>query len=217
MTIRPDCPPIVDAARDGDEQAVRTYLADGADADSADVVERTALFHAACAGHEGIVKLLLERNADANMEDDDGETPFIAALEGKHFGIAALLLEASADINMISGRQQQTPLHWAFNMDLREETTERVLWLLEQGAEPTRKNVSQLTVLGLARERSGQFPFAGEMLEQMREFIRTHEPAYILAQQMKQASAEMCDALRDGLPGDVAMKPIRLKLAPKSP
>jgi uncharacterized protein len=215
MTIMPASHPFVDAARDGDITAVHFHLAQRVDPDTADSMNRSALFHAACAGHEDIVKLLLERHADANMEDDDGETPFIAALEGSHFAIAALLLEDGADINMNSGRQEQTPLHWALNMDLREEKGSRVLWLLEKGAETTRKNLPRLTVLEAAHARAGESAFAQELLEQMREFIRTHDPAYIRAQEMKKLQAEMCAALRDGLLEDKAMKPLRLKLAPK--
>jgi uncharacterized protein len=217
MTISPASHPFVDAARDGDIAAVRFHLSQRVDPDTADSMNRSALFHAAYAGHEDIVKLLLERHADANLEDDEGETPFLAALEGKHFAIAALLLENGADINTISGRQQQTPLHWAFNMDLREEKTDRILWLLEKGAGTTRTNLSGQNIMNVARQRAGQFPFAGEMLEQMQEYIRTHDPAFIRAQEMKQAQEEMCAALRDGLPEAVEMKPIRLKLAPKSP
>jgi uncharacterized protein len=215
MTIMPASHPFVDAARDGDMAGVRFHLAQRVDPDMADSINRSALFHAAYAGHEDIVKLLLDRHADANMEDDQGETPFIAALEGCHFGIAALLLENGADINMISGRQQQTTLHWALNMDLREEKGGRVLWLLEKGAETIRRNLSRLTVLEAAQARAHESPFARDLLEQMREFIRTNDPAYIREQEMKKLQAEMCEALRDGLPEDTAMKPLRLKLAPK--
>ncbi|TAL39519.1 MAG: ankyrin repeat domain-containing protein [Alphaproteobacteria bacterium] len=215
MTIVPCEEPIIDAARDGDIEAVRAELAARVDPDTADSMNRSALYHAAYAGREDIVKLLIEKNADVNLEDDEGETPLIAALENKHFSIAALLLENGADINTVSGRQQQTPLHWAFNMDMDEKKTDRVIWLLEKGAEVTRKGGGGLDVMQRGREYAIQWPFAGEIVAAMKEYIRTHDPAYIFEQQMKQASADMCEALREGLPEAMAIKPIRLKLAPK--
>ncbi|MEZ0226449.1 MAG: ankyrin repeat domain-containing protein [Alphaproteobacteria bacterium] len=218
MTISPASPPFVDAARDGDIAAVRFHLAQRVDPDTADSMNRSALFHAAFAGHEDIVKLLLERHADANMEDDQGQTPFLAALEGKHFTIAALMLENGADLNMVSGRQEQSTFHWAFHMDMNEETLSRIPWLLEKGADTTRRNATRSTVLELARAYEAKWPFAAEIRAYVQEFIRTHDPAYILAQQMKQASAEMCEALRDGLPENVTVRPpMRLKPAVKLP
>lgn len=218
MTIMPACDPIVDAARDGDIEALRLELAAHVDPDTADSMNRSALYHAAYAGHEDIVKLLLEKNADVNLEDDQGETPLIAALQGKHFSIASLLLEHGASINTVSGRQQQTPLHWAFNMDLGEEKTDRVLWLLEKGADATCKGGGDQDVIQRGRDYAGQWPFAGKIVAEMKEYIRTHEPAYIFEQQMKQASTEMCEALRDGLPEDVKVRPpVRLKPAVRSP
>ena len=215
MTISPASHPFVDAARDGDIMAVRFHLAQRVDPDTADSMNRTALYHAAHAGHKDIVKLLLERHADANMEDDQGETPFLAALEGKHFTIAALLLEEGADLNMISGRQEQSTFHWAFHMDMNEGTLSRVPWLLEKGVETTRKNLTQRTVLDLTREYEAKWPFAAAIRACVEEFIRAHDPAYIREQEMKKLQAEMCAALCDGLPEDTAMKPLRLRLAPK--
>ena len=164
MSVNPVSPSLIDAIQKGDVVTVREYLKAGVDADSADSMSRSALYHAACFGHADIVKMLLARNADANFEDDDGATPLIAALEGEHYGVAAALVEAGADINMVSGRQGQTVLHWAFNMDLKNEKTGRVLWLIDQGAETKRMNGSGRNVLERAHDSERQFPFAAEIL-----------------------------------------------------
>ena len=215
MTIEPVPPPLIDAVQDGDIAAVREYLAAGVDADSADSMSRSALYHAACAGNIEIAKLLIARNADANMCDDDGETPFITAVLNNHFDIAALLLEAGADINMTSGEQGQTPLHWAFNVDLSDEKVDRVLWLIDHGADAKRMNGSGRNVLERAHDYEWKWPFAGEILSHMEERIKSRDPAVIFARKMHQAKEELCSAIHGGLPADIAVRPLRL--SPKRP
>ena len=210
MPATPASPSLIDAVRQGDVATVRAYMDAGVDPDSSDGMARSALYHAAFLGHTDIVKMLLARNADANFQDDEGETPFIAALSGGHFGVARLLLDAGADINMTSGEQGQTPLHWAFNMDLRDEKCGRVIWLIDQGADANRMNGNGRSVLERAHDYERKWPYAGEILGHMQERIKSRDPAVIHARQMEAAKEELCAAIHGGLRDNVAVRPLRL-------
>lgn len=206
---------LIDAVHQGDAATVADYMKAGVDPDSRDSVGRTPLYHAAFKGDAAIAKLLLDRHADANAEDDTGETPFICALGAGHFDIAEMLLEAGADINLVSGEQRQPVLHWAFNMDLREEKQSRVLWLLEKGADASRINGNGRTVMDRARGYEERSTYVANLLGAIEEFIRTHDPAYIRAREIEAAQEEMCAAIHGGLRQDLAVKPLRLVPAPK--
>jgi hypothetical protein len=205
-------PSLIDAVKKGDMPTVRAYMAAGVEADSVDGVGRSALYHAASIGHIDIVKALLAHAADANLEDDVGETPFIAALAGGHFEVAQLLLDAGADANMPSGRQNQTPLHWAYNMDLKDEKISRVIWLLEHKANPHTANLAGRDVLQRAHDDERKWPFAGEILGHMEENIKSRDPAVIRARQMEQAKQELLDAIHGGIAEAIVVRPLRLQL-----
>jgi hypothetical protein len=200
----------------GDAQRVIEYLRAGVDVDSADGMARSALWHAAAQGDTAIVEILLQHKADVHFEDDVGETPLITALHGKHFGVAELILKAGADVNMVSGRQGQTPLHWTFNMDLKDEKSARVIWLIQHDADPARVNGSGRTVLEQAAMSERKWPFAGEILGHMEEEIKKRSPAVIRAQQMHAAKEEMCAAIHGGLKDEISVKPLRLIRSPKN-
>lgn len=210
MPAEPASPSLIDAVQKGDVATVREYMKAGVDPDSSDSMMRSALYHAASIGHTDIVNMLLARNADANFQDDDGETPFIAALAGGHFGVAKLLLDAGADINMISGEMGQTPLHWAFNMDLKDQKTARVIWLIDQGADANRMNGNGRSVLERAHDYESRWPYAAEILGHMQERIKSRDPAVIRARQMEAAKDELCAAIHGGLSDSVPVRPLRL-------
>ncbi len=215
MPPKSETPSMIEAVQSGDAQRVIEYLHAGVDADASDAVGRSALWHAAAQGDAAIVEVLLQHNADVNLEDDVGETPLITALHGKHFGVAELIVKAGADINLVSGRQQQTPLHWALNMDLKDEKSSRVIWLLNHDADPKRENGSGRNVLQAAADRERKEPFAGEILGYMEETIKKRDPAFIHAQQLHAAKEEMCAAIHGGLKESISVKPLRLVQPPK--
>ncbi|KAJ5090296.1 hypothetical protein N7532_008980 [Penicillium argentinense] len=88
--------PLHFAAQDGNERAVRSLLANGADVMDRDYLGHTALHIAAESGNEAVVRMLLEKGADVSavaVEEDD--TPRNFAKSNGHEAIARLLEEAA--------------------------------------------------------------------------------------------------------------------------
>ena len=64
------------AANEGNIEAVKQHLADGADVHAKDKHGWTPLHYAACDGHKEIAELLIAKGADVNAEDVlSGRTP----------------------------------------------------------------------------------------------------------------------------------------------
>ena len=63
------------AARDGNIEAVKQHLADGADVNAKLDRGYTALHYAAHEGHKEIAQLLIAAGADVNVKFDDSLTP----------------------------------------------------------------------------------------------------------------------------------------------
>lgn len=88
--------PLLLAAEDGNEWAVRSLLANGANVMDRDILGHTTLHIAAESGNEAVVKLLLEKGADVSavaVEEDD--TPLNFAESSGHEAVVRLLEEAA--------------------------------------------------------------------------------------------------------------------------
>jgi len=91
---------IFGAAAQGNIEAVKEHLADGADLDAQDRRGDTPLHHAAIYGYKEIAKLLIAEGADVNAKNNDDETPLgvaegeTADLLRKHGGKTAEELKA---------------------------------------------------------------------------------------------------------------------------
>jgi len=92
---------LIQAAKDGDLQAVRAALAEGAGVNGKDNNGTTALMMASGCGHTEIVRLLLEKGSAVNVKrTDDGVTALFLASQNGHAKVAKLLLENDADVNV---------------------------------------------------------------------------------------------------------------------
>ena len=72
---------IWEAAKQGNLEAVKQHLADGADVNAKDKYGLTPLHHAAWQGRNEIVELLIANGADVNAKDVDGVTPLDRAIQ----------------------------------------------------------------------------------------------------------------------------------------
>ncbi|MBO1267148.1 ankyrin repeat domain-containing protein [Arthrobacter cavernae] len=88
---------LFDAARDGDIEALRSYLDAGAPATLTNAAGDSLLMLAAYHGHEETVQLLLHHDADANGANDRGQTPLAGAVFKGYTAVARVLLDAGAD------------------------------------------------------------------------------------------------------------------------
>jgi ankyrin repeat protein len=99
--------PLIEAAAEGNRDAVELLLANKADIHAQDVGRRTALHYAAENGHKDVVELLLANKAYVDATDRFGTTPLGCAAGSCHKDIVELLLANKADIE---GSTNSTPL-----------------------------------------------------------------------------------------------------------
>ena len=120
------------AATNGDAEAVRTLIANGAD-----VNERintggdTPLHRAASGGTTEVIEILLEAGALVNARNTFGDAPLHHAARNENSGeITQALLAGGADVS-VEGSDDDTPLHWA----ARAGSVDMVLILLAESVD----------------------------------------------------------------------------------
>jgi len=82
---------LIDAAFDGNIEAVKQHLAAGTDVNAKDRMGFTPLHHAVTFGHKEIIELLIAEGADVNAKTDDGVTPLDWGILNDDTETAALL------------------------------------------------------------------------------------------------------------------------------
>ncbi|MDB4712759.1 ankyrin repeat domain-containing protein [bacterium] len=110
---------IWEAAKQGNLEAVKQHLADGADVNAKDKYGLTPLHHAAWQGRNEIVELLIANGADVNAKDVDGGTPLHEAASDGRKEVVELLIDNGADVNVKDDRGM-TPLDWAEGVSRRD-------------------------------------------------------------------------------------------------
>jgi ankyrin repeat protein len=135
---------LVEAARAGDERAVKSLLMQKdveAFVDHQNGDGLTALLRAASRGHRKVVKLLLDKGADPNLLTTWGTTALIRAAGEGHTEVLKLLLDFGADPNLKDSHG--TALAYAAGRGC----TEAVELLLDRGADANLENRSGWTAL----------------------------------------------------------------------
>ena len=79
------------AAKEGDIEAAKKAIANGADVNAKDYQERTPLHWTAWRRHKEIAELLIAAGADVNVKDSDDKTPLDLAAQFRYKEIADLL------------------------------------------------------------------------------------------------------------------------------
>lgn len=124
-------PAIVDAVRQGEVEAVRTLIKDGADVNAAMGDGATALHWAARSGNADLVQMLLYAGANVMATTRLGAyTPLMMAAQAGHSAAVAALITGGADVNAIS-TTGTTPLMFA----AESGDTRTATMLVEGGAE----------------------------------------------------------------------------------
>ena len=127
----PDESPVADAAQQGDLEAVRALLQQGADPNAAQADGLTGLHWAALNDELGIAEILLYAGATVNpVTRVGGYTPLHLASQSGHDGVVRTLLEAGAEANGYT-TTGVTALHFAAQAD----AAEAIVALVEHGAD----------------------------------------------------------------------------------
>lgn len=135
------------AVENGKLQSARLLLEKGANINTRNESEWSALFKMSTEGNLEAVKFLLEKGADSNLAKS-GKFPIIAAVQGGHKEIVKALLEKGADPN-IRDENGNAPLYIATG----KEDLATIEMLLENGADPNFKNQDGWTALFEATRR----------------------------------------------------------------
>ena len=102
---------LVEAAFEGNREAVKKLLREKTPADSKDWNGSTPLMMASAAGHLGIVGMLVDSGANVNARGDWGVTPFDRATAYGHRNIMKFLYENGARKNA-KGQFGRTAMEW---------------------------------------------------------------------------------------------------------
>jgi ankyrin repeat protein len=117
-------PPITDAARRGDAEAVRSLLRGGADANASEGDGMTALHWAADAGHLEIAEILMYAGANVDAATRLGNyTPLHLAARQGHGPLVLALLEGGADADATTTSGGSTALHLSAGSGSAEAVT----------------------------------------------------------------------------------------------
>ena len=136
---------IREAARQGNIEAVKQYLADGVDVNAKDDWGKTPLHSTAEMRRKEIAELLIANGADVNAKDSWGITPLHYATANDQKETVELLIAEGAEVN-VKDKYDGTPLHSATANDHKEIAK----LLIAEGADVNAKNLDGDTPLDYA-------------------------------------------------------------------
>ncbi|KPC96461.1 ankyrin repeat domain-containing protein [Streptomyces albus] len=91
---------MLEAAREGDEAAVRAALRAGARTEARDAKRRTPLLLAALGDHVAAARVLVEAGADPDAQDERSDSPWLVTGVTGSVRMARVLLEAGPDLGL---------------------------------------------------------------------------------------------------------------------
>ncbi|MCF7821519.1 MAG: ankyrin repeat domain-containing protein [Mariprofundaceae bacterium] len=110
-----------EAAKSGDEEALKRALASDSDVNVVDELENTALHYAAMHAHLNVMRLLIEHGAALDAVNKRLSTPL--HLTKKNIDAIRILLQAGADPNL-KDADYDYPYYFAFYGSMTRELTE---------------------------------------------------------------------------------------------
>ena len=95
-------PSLLEAAANGDHEAIESLIASGADLDTTDRNGRTPILLAAMGRHYDIVRLLAERGADIDLQDRVCLNPFLLGCTSGDLNLVRLMIDAGTDLTRVT-------------------------------------------------------------------------------------------------------------------
>jgi ankyrin repeat protein len=132
------------ASHDGKLKVVNDLIKMGADINTKNHLDMTALEFASYKGHLEIVKVLVANDANVNNINALGFTAFMLSAQNGHLDICRMLIKAGAKVDVHD--RGTTPLHLASI----HGNTETVNLLIDEGANINARNHKGITALQLA-------------------------------------------------------------------
>ncbi|MBL7111125.1 MAG: ankyrin repeat domain-containing protein [Bacteroidales bacterium] len=139
---------LLDAALNGQFEAIENLIAENVNVNAADPDGRSALMLASFNGHSGIVALLINKGAVVDLVDGFGRTALHYASTGPFLPAVEFLLKKGSDPNMVDSEEHFTPLMFA----AAEGYIDVVRILLEYHADPSLKDIDGDTAETFARQ-----------------------------------------------------------------
>ncbi len=140
---------IHEAAKQGDLEKVKAFLANGENVDLKDKRKLAPLYYAALHGHKDVCEFLVSQGADVNAgREITGQIPLWGALNSRSasgFEIFKLLVGHGADINTNSG--SYTLLHQAANSCHDEHVRNIAEFMISKGVDTNAKRYQDKTPL----------------------------------------------------------------------
>jgi ankyrin repeat protein len=155
-----DMTPVHKATQSGDQAALESAVAGGANVDAVEGDNGYTALHIAALNNNGkAAKFLVDHNANVNARDDDQATPLHLASNRNSKDVIVVLLAAKADVNAVD-EDGETALYLASEAG----DVDTVKMLLDAGADVNIRNEDGETALVVAR-RKNQQPVA-QLIEQ---------------------------------------------------
>ena len=139
------------AAMQGNTEAIRALLEQGASANAKDAIGVAPLHWGAFCGHAGVCDALIGSGAEVHSRDQEGRTPLHVAAYESHTEVLKRLLLAGADV-AAPDKMGWTPLHCAVSND--QGAACRLL--TEAKADPLVKDFEGKTPMDLAKHFENQ-------------------------------------------------------------
>jgi len=111
---------LIQAAADGNIEAVKQAIAAGADVNAKDKHGNTPLDLAAREGHKEVAELLIANGANVNAKTNGGWTPLHYAAKEGHKEVVELLIAEGANVNAKDDIIGRTPLYQAASQGYKE-------------------------------------------------------------------------------------------------
>ena len=142
-----EAPVLLLPAGNGASNILKLLLESGADVDSTDALETTALMCASYLGHVENVRILIGHGAQIDAKDASGYSALMYAANAGHTDCVSTLLRAGADVNA-RDKDGNTPVAFA----AQHGSSEVVNLLIARGADPSAQGSHGLSAADLAEQ-----------------------------------------------------------------